>query len=286
MEHLQESVVFSELTRVDPTPASLEWIELVHSAEYIAYLQNACKNAPRYLDSDTIVSERSFDIAVLAVGAVIDACAQIYAGQFTNAFCAVRPPGHHAEPTKAMGFCLFNNVAVAARFLQREFGLKKVCIVDWDVHHGNGTQSAFYDDPSVLYVSVHQQPLYPGTGSINETGSGNGYGATLNLPCPPYSADKDYIGLFQNRVLPSIREFEPEFLIVSAGFDAHQDDPLAHIELTRGGFETMTQFLADSARECCSGKIVSVLEGGYNLKALAESVEAHLSVLVANNVLR
>lgn len=283
VEYLQGRVLYPKLTQVEPTPARLDWIRLVHPGDYIDHIQKACKSAPQYLDSDTLVSQRSFDVAVLAAGAVIDACTQTFEGRFTNAFCAVRPPGHHAEPAKAMGFCLFNNVAIAARFLQREFAVKKVCIVDWDVHHGNGTQAAFYDDPSVFYVSVHQHPLYPGTGFMSETGSGRGSGTTLNLPCPPHSTNQDYIGLFQNRVLPSIREFEPEFLIVSAGFDAHQDDPLAHIELTSEGFEAMTRLLVDFARDFCSGRVVSVLEGGYNLEALAESVEAHLSILVDGN---
>jgi acetoin utilization deacetylase AcuC-like enzyme len=198
-----------------------------------------------------------------------------------NAFCAVRPPGHHAESGRGMGFCLFNNVAIAARYLQQHHGLSKIAIVDWDVHHGNGTQEIFYKDSTVFYVSTHQSPLYPGTGAERETGKGAGDGYTLNCPMPGGRDDDDYVAVFEKTIIPALRAFSPEFFLVSAGFDAHRDDPLAGMRVTEEGFGAMTQMVRALASTCCQGRIVSCLEGGYHLGALARSVEAHLLALQA-----
>jgi acetoin utilization deacetylase AcuC-like enzyme len=201
----------------------------------------------------------------------VQACDAVVRGAWRNAFCAVRPPGHHAERDRAMGFCLFNNIAIAARYLQSEHGIGKVAIVDWDVHHGNGTQHIFEEDPSVLYISLHQHPLYPGTGLAGERGRGAGEGFTLNLPLPAGSGDREYREAF-DRVLNRLNEFVPEFILVSAGFDAHRDDPLAGMNLGAESYGWMTRDLLDAAGEHCEGRLVAVLEGGYNLAALAASV--------------
>jgi acetoin utilization deacetylase AcuC-like enzyme len=197
-----------------------------------------------------------------------------------NAFCAVRPPGHHAESSRAMGFCLFNNVAIGIRYAQEQHGLKRVAIFDWDVHHGNGTQEIFYEDPSVLYVSTHQYPYYPGTGSASERGKGKGEGFTLNLPLSAGTDGKEYVKLFKEKIVPALQEFKPDILLISAGFDAHKDDPLAAIFLDESTYSEVTRMLAEFAEKCCQGRIVSVLEGGYDLQALPRCVEAHLQQLM------
>ncbi len=234
------------------------------------------------LDGDTNASGRSFEVATRAAGGLLLACERVLAGDWSNAFCAVRPPGHHAESDRAMGFCLFNNVAVAAAAL-RARGLERVAIVDWDVHHGNGTQHLFEDDPSVFYASLHQWPLYPGTGAAEERGRGDGEGATLNAPMPAGSTDRDWLGVMEERVLPALEAFAPEFVLISAGFDAHRLDPLAGVELTEEGYRGMTRGLLDLARRTASGRVVSVLEGGYSLEGLSLSAAAHVGELVAGN---
>jgi acetoin utilization deacetylase AcuC-like enzyme len=201
-------------------------------------------------------------------------------GTLHNAFCLVRPPGHHAESGTPMGFCLFNNVAVAARYAQATFGVKRVAIIDWDVHHGNGTQQIFYEDNSVLYVSLHQYPFYPSTGSRAERGSGKGLNYTLNIPMRAGTEEGTYVEAFTNEILPALDGFRPELIILSAGFDAHKDDPLANINLTEESFTRFTTMVMERADALSHGKIVSVLDGGYNLQALARSVEAHVRVLL------
>jgi acetoin utilization deacetylase AcuC-like enzyme len=197
-----------------------------------------------------------------------------------NAFCALRPPGHHAEKDRAMGFCIFNNVAVACKYAQKKFGVKKVLIIDWDVHHGNGTQNAFWIDPSVFYFSIHQYPFYPGTGSENEIGEKEGEGFTFNLPMFAGSGDLEYVEAFESILYPLAVKFSPDFIFISAGFDAHKDDPLAQINLSEAGYGRMTEVVTRLAAECCDNRLVSVLEGGYNSKSLASSVEEHLLVLM------
>jgi acetoin utilization deacetylase AcuC-like enzyme len=227
-------------------------------------------------DGDTHVCKYSFDAALLAAGAVIQAVDEVSTGRLTRAFCAVRPPGHHAESTKVMGFCLLNNVAIGARYAQRKHGVGRVAILDWDVHHGNGTQEIFYDDDSVFYISLHQYPYYPGTGAAAERGAGRGEGFTLNCPMGAGSVEKDYLDAFQTQILPALHRFKPELVMISAGFDAHKDDPLASIQLDEESFARMTNLVTEISEQYCGGRIVSVLEGGYNLQALARSVEAHL----------
>ena len=201
-------------------------------------------------------------------------------GRIHNAFCAVRPPGHHAEQDRAMGFCLFNNVGIAARYAQKVKGLNKIFIFDWDVHHGNGTQHSFYSDPSIYYSSTHQYPFYPGTGAEEETGTRDGLGTTLNLPMDAYSDDDDYISAVENKLIPAVQRYKPDLIIISAGFDAHQNDPLAQIQLTTDCFGKMTELMMEAAEDVCDGRLLSMLEGGYDYEALSDSVRLHIQTLL------
>jgi len=264
-------------------PADEHWLRTVHTAEHIETVRRACAQSAAVLDEgETPVCEESFGVALLAVGAVLEGCDAVMEGRAGRAFCAVRPPGHHAEPDRAMGFCLFANVAIGARYLRQKHDVGRVAIVDFDVHHGNGTQAAFAGDDSVLFISLHQDPrtCYPGSGYASETGVGAGQGFTLNLPFDPGSVDSDYLRVMERDVLPALDGFKPEVLLLSAGFDAHRDDPLAQINLTEDGFWQMTQLLAQCADRHCAGRVVSALEGGYNLRALGRCVVDHLIGLI------
>jgi acetoin utilization deacetylase AcuC-like enzyme len=200
--------------------------------------------------------------------------------KITNAFCAIRPPGHHAVRDRAMGFCIFNNVAIGARYIQTKYNLSKILIVDWDVHHGNSTQATFYDDPNVLYFSCHQYPFYPGTGSEAEKGSGKGLNYNINVPLPAGAGDSAYLKVFNEKLKPAALSFSPDFVLISAGFDAHENDLLGGMKVTSEGFARMTQLVKQIAEKCCEGRLVSVLEGGYELEGLSASVEAHIRVLM------
>jgi acetoin utilization deacetylase AcuC-like enzyme len=227
------------------------------------------------------MSAGSLAAAYLAAGGALAAVDAIMRGEVEHAFCAVRPPGHHAERSRAMGFCLFNNVAIAARYVQKKHGLSRVLIIDWDVHHGNGTQHSFEEDASILFFSTHQYPHYPGTGRATERGAGAGEGFTINVPMEAGDGDEEYHAIFMNILLPAADAFKPEFVIISAGFDAHRDDPLANMGLTETGYADLTGLVAGIARRHAEGRLLSSLEGGYNLTALAGSVDAHLQALLA-----
>jgi acetoin utilization deacetylase AcuC-like enzyme len=269
------------LVRIEPRPAGDAEILRVHGAEHLALLDQASRRAPLRLDPDTYVSGESAEIARLAAGTAVEAARRVARGELDAAFLAVRPPGHHAEAGRAMGFCLLNNVAIAARALQRDEGLDRVLVLDWDVHHGNGTQHLFEADPSVLYFSAHQFPYYPGTGDFDEAGVGAGQGATVNVPLPAGSGDEEWVGVMARALAPVARSFRPELLLVSCGFDAHADDPLASMEVTRAGFDALARIARSLAEECCDGRIVLVLEGGYALSGLYQGTAAVLDALLA-----
>jgi acetoin utilization deacetylase AcuC-like enzyme len=268
------------LSQLTPRKADVPELAEIHDSHYILQVEEACKGGIHALDPDTVVSVESYDEACLAAGGVLTALDAVVAGVVNNAFCAVRPPGHHAERDRAMGFCLFNNVAVAARYAQKRHELEKVLIVDWDVHHGNGTQNAFYDDPSVFYFSIHQEHHYPGTGRGDQEGKGEGCGFTKNVPLPAGSGDKEYREAFEQVLIPAADIFEPDLILISAGFDAHGEDPLAGMQVTEAGFGFMTDSLIVLAEKYCQGRVVSMLEGGYSLSALKRSVQAHISGLI------
>ena len=266
----------------EPTPAPMEAVLANHSSDLVELIQRlSAGTGLRALTPDTMVCPATWDAALLASGGALAAVDAVLAGDARNAMCLHRPPGHHAERDSAMGFCFLNHVAIAARHL-RDRGVERVAIVDWDVHHGNGTQNAFYEDENVFFCSMHQSPHYPGTGHAAETGSGDGIGATLNIPLPAGQGDDDYAAIMEHHVRPALEVFQPDFLLISAGFDAHQQDPLGDMELTVSGFGRLTEQVAAVARECCGGRVVSVLEGGYDLQATATSVQAHLEVLAAS----
>ncbi len=268
------------LERLSPRPATVEEVMRVHSREHLERVRQAVSQAPSQLDPDTYVSPQSLDVALLAAGGSIELARRVARGEARSGLAAVRPPGHHAEATHAMGFCLFNNVAIAARSLQHEEGLERVLIFDWDVHHGNGTQHSFEDDPTVFYASTHQFPYYPGTGDANEAGSGRGSGATLNIPMPAGCGDAEYTGALQRLLVPAALAFRPEMVLVSCGFDAHRDDPLAAMEVSGEGFRTMARIVRALAEDLCGGRVVFVLEGGYAASGLREGTEAVLDALL------
>ena len=278
--HLKRTGCWEALEHRSPSPASRETLALVHPSSYITGIERACCEGPTALDPDTVASPGSWEAALRAVGAVTQAIDELLGGALDSAFCAVRPPGHHALADRAMGFCLFNNIALGARHAQRRHGLSRVLIVDWDVHHGNGTQAIFYDDPSVLYVSTHQSPFYPGTGRRGETGEGAGIGFTVNVPLPAGAGDVEVVRAFEEVLVPRAAEYSPGLVLISAGFDAHRDDPLAQLAVTEEGYAQLTRIVQRIAESSARGRIVSVLEGGYDLGALGASVESHLRALL------
>ncbi len=281
IDGLKTRGLFDRLALLKPRAAERQWLETVHRPEHIDAVAEACRRGDSWIGMpDTPICRRSYDVALMAVGGVLAATDAVMQGRVNNAFCAIRPPGHHATPTQAMGFCLFNNVAIAARYLQRRWRINRVLIVDWDVHHGNGTQEIFYDDPTVFYFSVHRYPFYPGSGSSDETGIGKGRGFTLNVPLPAGSGDEAFIDAFRERLLPAAQKFHPDFILISAGFDAHNADPLGGMSMSAAGYGELTRIVMEIAEQCCGGRIVSVLEGGYNLEALAASVAEHIRQLL------
>jgi acetoin utilization deacetylase AcuC-like enzyme len=280
-QRLAESGLAARCRRVEWSPAGIAEIERVHSAEYVSLLQKYVASGGGRIEADTVVSERSLDAATLAAGAVCDAVRRVTAGEDRSALCLVRPPGHHALPAGAMGFCLLGNVAIGARHALAACGLDRVLIVDWDVHHGNGTQAMFWDDEQVAFFSIHRWPFYPGTGDESETGTGAGLGYTLNVPVQYGTPLADYHARFEEGLARLAAKMRPELVIVSAGFDAHREDPIGSLQLETEDYARLTKDVLEVANQYCAGRVVSVLEGGYNPTRLAESVEAHLAELLA-----
>ncbi len=276
---IRESGLEGDLVRLGAAPSPIEWIREVHDESYVHRVRESCARGDAIIDSmDTGISTRSFEVALLATGAGLVASDAVMGGQVDAAFAAVRPPGHHALKDSAMGFCLFNSAAVVARYLQKKHGLGRVFILDWDVHHGNGTQAMFYEDPTVFYYSIHQFPFYPGTGAAHERGEGAGRGFTLNSTMPAGCTDDDYRRVFEETLLPAMESFAPDALIISAGFDAHGADPIGGMRLTEEGYAALTRMVLEAAG-ARPGPVISILEGGYDLAALSASVEAHVGAL-------
>jgi len=266
-----------ELT--SPRAATRVDVEYTHDADHVRLVESTSKHNRYALDGDTITCRDSFGVALLAVGGFLTLLDAIASKQSSNGFALVRPPGHHALRDHAMGFCLFNTMAIGAEYLKRVYGAKKILIMDWDVHHGNGTQAAFYDDPTVFFISTHQFPFYPGSGAVNETGVGAGEGLTLNVPLPAGCTDVEYLQVFQDIVVPAAEKFQPDWILVSAGFDPHRRDPLGGMNVTEEGFGAMARLLLALANRFADGRIAFLLEGGYDLAGLRNSVAAVLAAM-------
>lgn len=306
--HLQESGLTQKVTLLEPIPHESTWLtctQTTHDATYIQRVQEACERGDSHIDSlDVGICRASFRVARLAVEGALTLVDWVVgpstslpralrqaqgerlsrgsgrtgtgSGEVRRGFGLVRPPGHHAQKAQALGFCLFNQIAIAARYAQKQYGFKRILILDWDVHHGNGTQHAFEEDPLVFYVSLHQWPLYPGTGRREERGKGN----ILNIPLPPESGDQEYLKAFEEEILPAVDLFKPELIFISAGFDAHSHDPLANMKVTEAGYHRMTQLVVEMAKRHAKGRVISLLEGGYHLPSLPKSVAAHLEAML------
>ncbi len=262
-----------------PRKATKEEILEIHTLEYFKRVEEETSQGASFLDGpDTVICKDSLEAAYLAAGSGLVAADMIMSGEYKTAICAIRPPGHHAEKDMAMGFCIFNNVAITAKYLQKKHGLEKILILDWDVHHGNGTEHSFYEDDSVYYISIHQYPHYPGTGADDDTGLNKGKGYNLNIPMPSESTDEDYIQAFNDKIIPTIKDFAPDFILISNGMDAHINDPLASMNLSSKAFGEFTKLVV-GASESAQGRIISLLEGGYDLPALSESMTYHILAL-------
>jgi len=283
MSYLKETGIEEKLTCLPSRPALLEELEMIHTTEYISYVKSKAEKGGGWLDPDTVMSPKSYEAALYAAGGLMVAVEAVMKGEVDNAFALVRPPGHHAIHDRAMGFCIFNNVAIAAKFALSKFSLNRVLIADFDVHHGNGTQDAFYADPKVLYCSTHQYPFYPGTGWMDETGTGEGEGTTVNFPMAAGWGDEEYLRAFNEVLVPVARRFQPQLILVSAGFDAHWADHLAMMRVSVKGFAQIVMILKKLATELCQGRLVFTLEGGYNLQVVASSIKAVFDVLLGNS---
>lgn len=279
---LEENGMLDRLAPVPAVPIAPERLERVHSGRYVDQVQRVARQGGGHLDMDTYVRPASYEAALMAAGGLVEATQAVLDGHLANAFALVRPPGHHALRGRGMGFCLFNNVAIAARYALAERGLDRVLIVDFDVHHGNGTQDAFESDPAVMFISTHQYPYYPGTGNLRETGRGDGAGGIVNVPLGGGVGDEGFAQIFREVVGPAAWRFQPQLILVSAGYDAHWDDPLAHMHLSVGGYAAIARALADLAEELCDGRLVWTLEGGYHLEALAYSVLNTFAMLLGD----
>ena len=278
-EYLRNKGYWNDRNVQKPGKCSIEEITSIHNKEYVEKIELMCEKGSSMLDADTRLSVKSYAAAIYASGAATMAVDKIMSKSCKTAFCMVRPPGHHATPQTGMGFCIFNNAAISARYIQSKYKLDRVLIIDWDVHHGNGTQDAFYDDPTVLYFSIHRFPFYPGTGSKEEKGNGNGLNYTINVPLDSYIGTNEYFTQFKDVINGQAKEFDPQFIIISAGFDAYIDDPIGGLGLEIKDFTKLTEIVVQLAEECCEGRIVSCLEGGYHLTDLPKCIEAHLIAL-------
>jgi acetoin utilization deacetylase AcuC-like enzyme len=285
LRELTVSGLLAECRLLPLERAEDELLTLVHELAHVRRVERACAEGQQLIDSmDTAIGPASAEIARLAAGSLAALCREVARGELHRGLAAVRPPGHHAERDLAMGFCLFNNVAVAARYLRTKLGMERVLICDWDVHHGNGTQHIFAEDPTVFFFSLHQWPLYPGTGARGEVGIGAGRGATLNCPLPAGAGDEAFLGALTDELVPAAERFRPDFVLISSGFDAHRADPLAQLQVSTAAYGTATGILCDIADRWAQGRLVSVLEGGYDLQALAASAALHLRTLLQRTV--
>jgi acetoin utilization deacetylase AcuC-like enzyme len=272
--------LWNSLIEITPEKASQGVVQAAHTKEHFKRVEGAFANGLDRLDADTVISMQSFDVSLYGAGGAVTAVDAVMQGEADNAFVAVRPPGHHATAERAMGFCLFNNVAVAARYAQNQYKeIERIAIVDWDVHHGNGTQGIFYSDPSVFFFSMHQYPWYPGTGARGETGQGRGLGSTLNVPMKAFTKARDQLSSFESAIGESAAKMAPDIVFISAGFDAHLTDPLGQLQLEDPDFDAMTRVVKQWAAEACGGRVVSCMEGGYNLETLGETVRSHVAEL-------
>jgi len=283
MSKLSETKILDYIQSIPPRPATIEEVAMVHTPSHIEGIRKICLNGGGNLDPDTYTSGRSYDAALLAAGGLMCAVDKVMEGRFRNTFALVRPPGHHAMPDRAMGFCLFNNAAIAACYLEKTYGLERILIVDWDVHHGNGTEFIFYNTSKVLYFSVHQGWIYPGTGWKNDVGKGEGEGFTINVPLEARMGDIEYETVFQEILYPAAVQYKPQFVLISAGQDSHHSDPIGAMRLTSQGFENLTKIVMNIADKCCDGRITATLEGGYNLEGQALSVAAIFNALSGLN---
>ena len=283
MENLESSGLLGKSIQITPDFADDRDVHAIHDQKYLNQFEMSCRRGDITPDAgDTYLCRHSYNIAFLAAGGAVAGAKAVAEGTVDRAFCAIRPPGHHASREMGMGFCLINNIAVAAKYLQSKFDVGKVMIIDWDVHHGNGTQSIFIDDPSVFFFSIHEHPTfsYPGTGRRWEIGKGKGEGATLNAPMAPGSGDEEYRLVFEQTLLPAAEQFRPDFILISAGFDAHDDDLLSDIKLSGEGFRFMTRHVIEMAERFCGGRLLSVLEGGYEISSLTSSAVIHIQELL------
>ena len=279
---LEEAGLLARRHRVAARDATPDKLALAHDPRYVAAVRRVAADGGGWVDPDTLITPRSYDVAARVVGGTLAALDAIVAGEAASAFCLVRPPGHHATPAQAMGFCIFNHVAVAARYARVHHNVARVAIVDFDVHHGNGTQDVFYADPSVLYVSTHEYPFYPGTGAAEETGAGDGRGCNINIPMPHRSGDAQYARAFEQVVVPAVRRFRPDLILVSAGYDAHFADTMAYQQLSVDGYGALVSMVNALAAELCGGRVLYALEGGYDLTALPWCVRRTIELLLGD----
>ena len=280
IEHLRSANCWQKLDIKKPRAATEAEVSAIHSTSQIEQIAEIARSGGGHLDPDTYVSSDSYEAALNAAGAPLTAIDLIMDKKVDNAFCLVRPPGHHATPEKGMGFCLFNNIAIAAKYIQSRYHLDRIIIIDWDVHHGNGTQDAFYDDPSVMYFSMHRYPFYPGTGAEEETGKDSGSGFTINIPLSYNTEPQEYLKFFEDILEKRIKPFNPQFILISSGFDAYRLDPISGLSLEASDYNKLTKLTQNVAKDCCDGRIVSCLEGGYHLLDLPKCIEEHLNGLM------